>query len=348
MAKSELEALEIAFRSAQARLGVAAGLVTRDEWMALSLTSPSKGSYGMMMRILRVVLGLRSMSRRLAKSYYRLARGLDTGYTLDEDGEDSTLKALREEFQGDLERVMTLDFDWPDMTAEEKYAADEIGSISKGDTESWKAGELSQSLEDWINSIVTPDGVIKGEKFAWTDDKIQSLDDALKEFRQYIGAKGIKNLEAKIKALKRKYADDPDRLLAEIEDAFLTVRDTLSGVVDKAAIDSGREAIEDTARRDRRAIYVARGVRGNPCHFCAMLASRGFVYKSAYAAIAGTHENCHCYPIIRWGEDPELPERNTYYYEMWPKVTEDYDGKAKVKEWRRWIAAERKRRGGKL
>lgn len=348
MAKSELEALEIAFRSAQARLGVAAGLVTRDEWMALSLSDPSAGSYGMMMRLLRLIIGIRSMSRRLLKSYYRLARGLDTGYALSEDGEDATLKGLREDFEGDLDRVMNLNFDWPDMTAEEKYAADEIGSVSKGDKASWNPGELKQSLEDWINSIVTPDGEVKGEKFTWTDDRIQSLDDALKEFKGYIGEKGIKDLESKIKALKRKYADDPDRLLAEIEDAFLTARDKVSGVVDKAAIDSGRELLNNTVGRDPRAIYVARGVRSNPCHFCSMLASRGFVYKSSWAAIAGTHENCHCYPIVRWGEDPELPERNTYYYDMWPKVTRDYDGKAKVKAWRRWIAKRRVKRGGKL
>lgn len=343
MATSEIEALEIAFRSAQARLGIAAGLVTRDEWMGLSLSSPRSGSYGMMMRLLRAILGIRSMSRRLTKSYYRLARGLETGFTLDDEGEDTTLSELRSTFQGDLEMVLTLDFDWPDMTAEEKYAADEIDSISKGDAASWNPGELSQSLEDWIDSIVTEDGEVKGEKFEWTDDKIQSLDDALKEFRQYIGDTGIKSLETKIRALKRKYADDPDRLLAEVEDAFITVRDTLAGVVDKAAIDSGRELLDDTAPRDRRSQWFARGVRSNPCHFCSMLASRGFVYRTERAAIAGTHPNCHCYSIVRFStEMPELPERNAYYQQMWEK----HGGT--MKAWRKWIAKQRVRRGGKI
>lgn len=349
MAKSELDALETAFRAAQARLGIAAGLVTRDEWMGLSVTSPSTGSYGMMMRLLRLILGLRSMSRRLSKSYYRLARALETDHTVSEDGEDTTLSELRDGFRGDLEMVRTLDFDWPNMTAEERYAAEQMAQVASGDSAAWNPGELGQSLEDWIDSIVDEDRAINGEKIAWTNDRIRSLDDAMRAFRNIIGDAGIKDLEDKIRRLKQKYADDPDRLLAEIENAFLTNRDKLAGVIDDAAIGSGRELIDDAMMRDRRAKWVARGVRSNPCHFCSMLASRGFVYKSARAAVAGWHPNCHCYPIVRWGtEKPELPERNQYYQDMWDKVTADYDGKDKVKAWRKWLAPIRRRNGGKL
>lgn len=348
MARSEIESLEIAFRSAQARLGIAAGLVTRDEWMGLSISAPAKGSYGLMMRLLRLILGLRSMSRRLTKSYYRYARGLETGYTLSQDGEDTTLNELRDEFEADLERVKTLDFDWPDMTAEERYAAAEMKSVSRGDTAAWKPGELSQSLVDWNDSIVTPDGKIKGEKFDWTEDRIQNLQDAVRRWRDEIGYKGIKNFEAKVRAIKQRYADDPDRMLAEIEDAFILVRDSLSGVIDKAAIDSGRELIDDVVVRDKRVKLYARGVRENPCHFCSMLASRGFVYGSAKDAVSGWHPNCHCYAIVRWSNESGLPERNQYYYDMWPEVTNGYYGKDKMKAWRRWIAKQRVKRGGKL
>lgn len=349
MAKSELDALEAAFRSAQARLGVAAGLVTRDEWMGLRIASPSSGSYGMMMRLLRLILGLRSMSRRLSQSYYQLARAMETGYTVSEDGEDMMLSELRDSFQADLEMVRTLDFNWPNMTAEEKYAAQQMLEVSRGDTDSWNPGELGQSLEDWIDSIVGEDRVINGEKIAWTNDRIQSLDDAMRAFRNVIGEAGIKDLEDKIRRLKQKYADDPDRLLAEIEDAFLTNRDKLAGVIDDAAIGSGRELINDSMMRDKRAVWVARGVRSNPCHFCSMLASRGFVYKSARDAVAGTHPNCHCYPIVRWSkEKPKLPESNQYYQDMWDKVTGDHYGKDKVKAWRKWLAPIRRRNGGKL
>lgn len=348
MATSEIESLEIAFRSAQARLGTAAGLVTRDEWMGLSLSAPSKGSYGMMMRLLRLILGLRSMSRRLTKSYYRYARGLETGYTLGTDGEDTTLEDLRGEFEADLKRVQALDFDWPDMTAEEKYAADQLGSVSRGDTKSWNPGEVTQSLEDWNSSIVGEGGKVKGEKVDWIDDRIQTLQDALREYRYLIGRSGIKNLERKIRALKQRYGDDPDRLLAEIEDAFLLVRDNLSGVVDKAVIDSGRDLLDDVIVKDKRAKYVARGTRSNPCHWCSMLASRGFAYKTERAAVAGWHPNCHCYAIVRWSDDPQLPELNEYFHAMWPKITADYDGKDKIKVWRAWIAKRRVKNGGKL
>lgn len=343
-AKPEIESLEIAFRSAQARLGIAAGLLARDEWMSLSVTEPSKGEHGMLMRLLRIILGIRSMSRRLTKSYYRLARGLETGYTLDEAAEDTTLAALRGEFEDDLTQVQTLDFTWPDMTAEERYAADEMKAVSAGDKRSWNPGELSQSMDDWLDSIVTEDGDVVGEKFTFTADRISDLQDAIAAFRPLLGSKGVRNLETKIRAIKQKYADDPDRMLAEIENAFILVRDTIAGIVDDDAIGSGKDLLEDTIVKDKRAKFYARGVRSNPCAFCSMLASRGFVYKSERTALAGRHPNCHCYPIIRWSDDPVLPERNDYYNRMWPVVTADYDGKDKMRAWRRWIEAERRKR----
>lgn len=74
-----------------------------------------------------------------------------------------------------------------------------------------------------------------------------------------------------------------------------------------------------------------------------MLASRGFVYKTERAAIAGTHPNCHCYSVVRFStEEPELPERNAYYQRMWEK----HGGT--MKAWRKWIAKQRVQRGGKI
>lgn len=343
MLTSELESVEIAFRSAQARLGLAAGLITRDEWLSLNPAKPSSGSYGMMMRLLRVILGLRPISRRLTQSYYRLARALETGYTLDPDGLDTSLNDLRDDFEDNLNKVATLDFDWDDMSAEEKYFADEASSLAGKDREQWKPTELEDSLNDWLDSVSGGDRKIKGEKHEWSDDRIQTLDDALEAFRRLIGEAGIKDLENKIKALKRKYGDDPDRLLAEITNEFLVNRDKLASVIDKAAIDSGRELIDDTIPKDRRVRQVARGTRGNPCYFCAMLASRGFAYTSKRAAVSGWHPNCHCYAIVRWSDSSELPQRNQYYERMWKQVTADYTGKDKVKAWRRWMTAQRKK-----
>ncbi|MDN6377685.1 MAG: hypothetical protein L0K10_01915 [Brevibacterium aurantiacum] len=348
MATTEIESLEAAFRSAQARLGIATGLLTRDEWMALNPTNPDRGSYGMMMRILRGILGLRSASRRLTKSYYRLARALEIGRTLGEDTEPTTLDQLREEFQNDLEQIQTLDFGWEDQSPEERYAASELGELSRSDPASFESGELDDSLAEWIDSIVSDDGEVRTDRVEWTNDRIQSLEDAVESFRKLIGDNGIRAIKDRIKTLKRKYGDDPDRLLAEIDDAFVTVRDILAGVVDKIVMDSGRELVDNTVDRDISARWFARGVRSNPCHFCSMLASRGFVYRSERAAIRGTHPNCHCFPIVRWGDSPDLPEQNSYYQKMWDEVTADYIGKDKVKAWRRWIAKRRVKRGGKL
>ena len=59
---------------------------------------------------------------------------------------------------------------------------------------------------------------------------------------------------------------------------------------------------------------------GNPCDWCVMLASRGFIYYSEATALAGKHEHCSCIVIPGQagvtaieGYDPDA------YYDMWRK-----------------------------
>lgn len=294
----------------------------------------------MLVRILRLLLGLRSVSRRVAKSYYRYTRALQTGRTI--GNETARLRELREDFESDLERVRTLSFDWSDATADEKHAADGIRSLSKSDPKSWQSGELNQSLEDWLTLTDDSDKEIDFDDIKWSEDDIQSVEDALRKFRKTFGDKGVTALEKKIEEIKRRYAEDPDRILAEIDDSYILVRDSLAGVVDKGVIDAGREVIDNMIGRDKLATRFARGVRENPCYFCSMLASRGFVYYSERAALAGWHPNCHCYPIVRMSSDPKWPSRNAYYNDMW------YEHGGTIKLWRKWITAERRRKGLKV
>ena len=66
-----------------------------------------------------------------------------------------------------------------------------------------------------------------------------------------------------------------------------------SGIVRRQTLMGGRLTIAATTGRDRRAIGWRRVTDGSPCAFCAMLAARGPVYRSA-ASADGLQYHGHC------------------------------------------------------
>ena len=81
-----------------------------------------------------------------------------------------------------------------------------------------------------------------------------------------------------------------------------------SGIMRRQVLSGGRQLIDLTTEADNRAIGWRRVSDGSPCTFCAMLCSRGPVYRSAAVAapIAGTgleyHGHCGCTAEIVYGE----------------------------------------------
>lgn len=59
-------------------------------------------------------------------------------------------------------------------------------------------------------------------------------------------------------------------------------------------LNGGRNTIESGIRRDRAAIGYQRVTDGSPCYFCAMLASRGPVYRKDSFGNAKVHKGCGC------------------------------------------------------
>ena len=80
----------------------------------------------------------------------------------------------------------------------------------------------------------------------------------------------------------------------------------LNGVVDKGVKQGGRDAIRYNAKRDPKKPRYARVPSGaKTCSFCAMLASRGWVYESAETAGAMNkyHSDCDCEIVPSWDKD---------------------------------------------
>ena len=78
----EARAIEEAHRAAQARVGVAGAYLAMAEWGSVNSLNASASGASWVARSLRMIVALRRKSSRLAASYVRLVRALETGYTL--------------------------------------------------------------------------------------------------------------------------------------------------------------------------------------------------------------------------------------------------------------------------
>lgn len=75
---------------------------------------------------------------------------------------------------------------------------------------------------------------------------------------------------------------------------------------------------------ERNGIRYARvPTNSNPCDWCVMLASRGFVYASADRAEAGSHTNCQCV-VTPGGQSTSVEGYDPdAYYDMWQGMVND-------------------------
>jgi hypothetical protein len=96
-------------------------------------------------------------------------------------------------------------------------------------------------------------------------------------------------------------------------DAALT---RTSGAVGRHVMNGGRNTLMRSVESDRTAEGWSRVTSSNPCHFCAMLASRGPAYTSEDTADFKAHDHCSCgvephYPGAEW------PGRGREFQALW-------------------------------
>lgn len=83
------------------------------------------------------------------------------------------------------------------------------------------------------------------------------------------------------------------------------LRSRLKNLADERIVDSARRSIRISGDKDPHRPRFARVPRGNrECGFCIMLASKGFVYRSADSAGATKrfHPHCRCMVVPSWGD----------------------------------------------
>lgn len=136
-----------------------------------------------------------------------------------------------------------------------------------------------------------------------------------------------------------------------------------SAWLEKLAREQGRIMAEKAAARDNKLLMAARKTGSNPCAFCAMLASRGYVYTGTTAggttrkrSRAGNevdssefgtdgfrayHPNCQCSVVYRWQDNPVVDTTAERLQELWKQA-------GSLPEFRKMLDQIRRENGGSL
>lgn len=127
----------------------------------------------------------------------------------------------------------------------------------------------------------------------------------------------------------------------------------VAGAASRHVLNGGRRQLVNTANADEMAVGFARVTDGDPCAFCAMLASRGPAYKTRATAFRTTsrsiargpnekyHDKCGCSVEPSFDRDTDWPTRNRGFSQLWEESTKGYSGKDAVNAFRRAYNAQR-------
>ena len=112
------------------------------------------------------------------------------------------------------------------------------------------------------------------------------------------------------------------------------------------ALEGGRQVMQRSIEADEQATGWARVTDADPCAWCAMLASRGPVYKSAKTAgdprKGGNryHDHCGCQAWPSFTHDEPFIGVAEQLYDDWLRTTRGHGGKQAVNAFRRWWESE--------
>jgi hypothetical protein len=102
-----------------------------------------------------------------------------------------------------------------------------------------------------------------------------------------------------------------------------------AGAAGRLALDAGRSSLDRQVRADDAARGWFRVTHGSkPCAFCAMLASRGAVYKSRKSAGDGHryHDHCSCTVEPIFSAKSVMTPQSERYREIWDSSTKGLSG----------------------
>jgi hypothetical protein len=344
--QAEADRAAIAFQTALTQIGAGTVQEALTLWEDVPATARASTAASWLRRAITLVMGRRRQSRDLARAYYRLVRALRTGSTVADPYHPEpryvTVTTLREEFN-DLVR------------GSERPQEGRASGASSNSSDSASSAATGQAGEADEAALTDPDAEHEAELDRILVEEIEGLREAEEriereaeqELRTVLEALGPNNLQKKVDVIDgARSADEVDGLRDE---AHRQAGAQQAAAAERVAMNGGRSAIWNHMQRDRRVLgYIRLSRTGTPCGWCAMLISRGPVYRSQNSAEFADgdkyHDNCHCYaePVFTREQynSSATYELNRRYEELWPKVTRGLSGKAAVSAWRRFIRQE--------
>jgi hypothetical protein len=121
--------------------------------------------------------------------------------------------------------------------------------------------------------------------------------------------------------------------------------DRMVAAFTRMALQGGRVTVVDAVRDDKHARAWARETRGDCCYFCAMLASRGAVYRTEGTAggeandkFTGDgafkfHNHCHCVAVPVFGTFEKSADARAWT-RQWHDLRRDLGRSPSLLEWR--------------
>lgn len=124
----------------------------------------------------------------------------------------------------------------------------------------------------------------------------------------------------------------------------------VAGAASRHVMDAGRRQLIANATADEMAVGFSRVTDGDPCAFCAMLASRGPTYITRATAFRTTersdrgagqkyHDHCGCSVEPSFDRNANWPQQNREFSQLWAESTKGYSGKDALNAFRRALNA---------
>ena len=108
-----------------------------------------------------------------------------------------------------------------------------------------------------------------------------------------------------------------------------------SGAAVRQVANGARYATIELVEQDPYTDRFARVTDGNPCAFCAMLASRGAVYLTKESASFEAHDHCQCH-VIAVHDAGDIPQLNRDLQRLWnANIQGQFSGEDARLVWRR-------------
>lgn len=98
--------------------------------------------------------------------------------------------------------------------------------------------------------------------------------------------------------------------------------DTAAAAAVRLVLNGGRGMLVDAVEADPVALGWIRVTDGDPCAFCALLASRGPTFKSRGSAGFQAHDSCACTAEPVYDRNTEWPGRNREWADLYSEVAQ--------------------------